>query len=197
MFSNNYNLKFFAAFIFSFLFLFSCSSGSEKIHVTVQTGLGDIEIALYDSAAPLTVAAFLSNVDSGFYDKSSFYRVVKADELPNDNNTGIIQGGVYPKLLTYKSGIPHETTHKSGLSHTNGIVSMARTNPGSATTEFFICIGDQSPLDSGRRGTIDGLGMAAFGKVVKGMDVVRKIQARASRGDKFDEKVFIKQIIRN
>jgi len=68
---------------------------------------------------------------------------------------------------------------------------LARTTPGSANTEFFICIGDQTPLDSGRRGTGDGQGFAAFGKVFKGMPVVRKIQAQDSQGDQFDNKIEI------
>ncbi len=68
---------------------------------------------------------------------------------------------------------------------------MASTGPGTATTEFFICIGDQSPLDAGRRGTADGQGYAAFGKVFKGMDVVRKIQEQESRGDMFKEAIEI------
>ncbi|MEZ5029525.1 MAG: peptidylprolyl isomerase [Ferruginibacter sp.] len=93
-------------------------------------------------------------------------------------------------------GIELESTKQTGLSHQSGTISLARTTPSSATTEFFICIGDQSPLDAGRRGTPDGLGFAAFGKVFSGMDVVRKIQAQKSSGDHFDEKIVINNITR-
>lgn len=177
--------------------LISCNHPHYKNpHILINTNLGEIEVELFPGKAPKTVAAFLSYVDSGYYSNSSFYRVLKADELPNDNNTGIIQGGIYKTNYNnfVVKGIEHESTKQSGLSHTDGTVSLARTTPGTATTEFFICIGDQSPLDHGRRGTEDGLGMAAFGKVFKGMDVVRKIQAQASRGDAFDKRIEIESI---
>jgi len=168
-------------------------------HVLIETQLGDIEVELLPGKAPKTVAAFLSYVDSGYYDKTSFYRVLKGEELPTENNTGIIQGGLWQtnpaKKLTIP-GIVHETTKQTGLSHQSGTISLARTAPGTANTEFFICIGDQSPLDFGRRGTEDGQGYSAFGTVFKGMDIVRKIQAQKSHGDKFDEKIEIHKITR-
>lgn len=180
--------------------LVSCSHPTyNDPHVIINTNFGDIELELYSDKAPKTVTAFLSYIDSGYYSNSSFYRVLKADELPNDNNTGLIQGGIHMTntMKIHVNGIEHESTKLSGLSHTDGMVSLARTGPGTATTEFFICIGDQSPLDHGRRGTEDGLGMAAFGKVFKGMDVVRKIQAQASHGDAFDKKIVIESIKKN
>lgn len=179
---------------------FSCSQPSYKNpHILIETRLGDIEVELYPDKAPVTVAAFLSYVDSGYYSNSSFYRVLKADELPNPNNTGIIQGGIWqtkPELKVTLPGIKHETTLQSGLTHQSGTISMARTTPGTANSEFFICIGDQSTLDAGRRGTEDGQGFAAFGKVFKGMPIVRKIQEQKSQGDKFDEKTEIYSIRR-
>lgn len=179
--------------------VFSCQEKYKNPHVLIETQLGDIEVELFPEKAPATVAAFLSYVDSGFYNNSSFYRVLKTEELPSDNNTGIIQGGTWqtkPGLKPVIPGIRHEPTGESGLTHQSGTISLARTTPGSAGTEFFICIGDQSPLDQGRRGTEDGLGFAAFGKVVKGMPVVRKIQGQKSHGDKFDEKIVINKIAR-
>lgn len=180
-------------------FLFSCRENYKYPHVLMETKLGDIEVELYPDKAPATVAAFLSYVDSGYYKNSSFYRVLKADELPNPNNSGIIQGGIWqsnPSLKSQLTGIKHEPTTRSGLTHQSGTISLARTTPGSASSEFFICIGDQSPLDAGRRGTEDGLGMAAFGKVVKGMPIVRKIQEQKSHGDQFDEAIEIRSISR-
>jgi peptidyl-prolyl cis-trans isomerase A (cyclophilin A) len=93
-------------------------------------------------------------------------------------------------------GIEHESTKLSGLTHQSGTISLARLAPGTANTEFFICIGDQSPLDYGRRGTEDGQGFAAFGQVFEGMTIVRKIQAQKSHADKFDEKIEINKITR-
>lgn len=178
----------------------SCNQADDKTpHVLIETRLGDIELELYPEKAPVTVAAFLSYVDSGYYSNSSFYRVLKADELPNPNNTGIIQGGIWqtkPEIKVRLSGIKHESTAQSGLTHQSGTVSLARTTPGSASSEFFICIGDQSPLDAGRRGTEDGQGFAAFGKVIEGMPIVRKIQEQKSHGDAFDKKIEIYKIKR-
>jgi len=173
----------------------SCSQPHYKDpHVLITTTFGELELELFPGKAPKTVAAFLSFIDSGYYDNSSFYRVLKYDDQPPELNTGIIQGGIWqtnPAMKIQLAGIPHESTRLSGLSHTDGTVSLARTDTGTATSEFFICIGDQSPLDAGRRGTADSLGMAAFGKVVKGMPVARKIQSRPSHGDHFDEKIII------
>lgn len=168
-------------------------------HIIINTQFGDIEVELFPEQAPKTAAAFLSYIDSGFYDKTSFYRVLKTDAFATDNNTGIIQGGMWqtnPVKKVTIPGIEHETTKQTGLTHQSGTISLARTTPGTANTEFFICIGDQSPLDFNRRGTADGQGYAAFGKVFKGMDVVRKIQAQKSQGDKFVDKVAIYKITR-
>ena len=176
---------------------FSCSqmkSGNPVIEI--NSAFGDIQIELYPAKAPKTVAAFLRYVDSGHYRNSSFYRVIKAEEMPTDYNDGLIQGGMWPALKNVK-GIEHEPTTQTGLSHINGTVSLARTGAGTATTEFFICIGDQSQLDAGRSGTVDGLGYAAFGKVIKGMDAVRKIQSQNSIGENFSKKIPIKNIVRS
>lgn len=181
---------------FGFMFLAGCSSNKYvNPHILIDTQFGDIELELYPDKAPQTVHAFINNIEAGHYAGSAFYRVLKEEDLPSNVNVGLIQGGVYKSKKSLQlQGTPHETTNRSGLSHTDGTVSMARTDPGTATTEFFICIGDQSPLDSGRRGTPDGLGMAAFGKVFKGMDVVRKIQAQANNGDAFVNDITIKSI---
>ena len=187
-------------FIFFAMLFMACHQTEYKNpHIVINTQLGNIEVELFPHQAPKTVAAFLSYIDSGFYNKASFYRVLKTEELPTANNTGIIQGGIWQtnpgKKITIR-GIEHETTKQSGLTHQSGSISLARTTPGTGNTEFFICIGDQSPLDFGRRGTEDGQGFAAFGKVFEGMDIVRKIQAQKSHGDKFDAKIEINKITR-
>ena len=185
---------------FALLMIVSCGHPAYKNpHIIIETEMGDIEVELFKDKAPKTTAAFLSYIDSGFYNNSSFYRVLKTDEFPSANNTGIIQGGMWQTNPVKKqtiSGIEHESTKLTGLTHESGTISLARLAPGTASSEFFICIGDQSPLDFGRRGTEDGQGFAAFGQVFKGMTVVRNIQAKKSHGDKFDEKIVIKKITR-
>ena len=118
--------------------MISCSNKKNELpHVLIQTNYGNIEAELYPAKAPKTVAAFLSYIDKDFYKNTTFYRVLKDEEMPTDNNSGLIQGGVWPNLKSVV-GIEHETTKQSGLSHTDGTLSMARTGVGTATTEFFI-----------------------------------------------------------
>jgi peptidyl-prolyl cis-trans isomerase A (cyclophilin A) len=182
------------------ILLISCGRPAYKNpHVIIKTQFGDIEVELFPEQAPRTVAAFLSYVDSGYYTNTSFYRVLKAEEFPTSNNTGIIQAGMWQTKQEKKATIPgieHETTRQTGLTHESGTISLARTAPGTASTEFFICIGDQNSFDFGKRGTQDGLGFAAFGKVFDGMSVVRKIQDQKSKGDKFNSKINLSKITR-
>lgn len=184
-------------YIGSVIFLFSCSQKkSEFPIIIISTNYGDIEAELYPARAPKTVVAFLFNIDKGFYKNTTFYRVLKDDDMPTDYNSGLIQGGVWPNLKKI-NGIEHESTKLTGLSHTNGTLSIARTVVGTATTEFFICIGDQTSLDAGRSGTKDSLGFAAFGKVIHGMDVVKKIQSAKSERENLIEKIKISSIKTN
>jgi len=182
----------FAAFA---ILLVSCRHGTdEKPQVRIETSMGDIVVELYPKQAPKTVHAFIENVKHGIYKESSFYRVLKSDPLPTDFNTGIIQGGIWNKEISgdYKPVmIPHEPTTLTGLSNKDGAISMARKDTGTASTEFFICIGDQSSLDAGRSGTPDGQGYAAFGRVLQGMKTVRAIQNRPSKGDHFVKPIDI------
>ena len=179
----------------------SCSHPTYKEpHVLIETSFGDIEIELYSGKAPKSVAAFLSYVDSGFYKKSSFYRVLKEENQPSASfKSELIQGGIWQ--TNYKKGIslpgiPHEPTNKTGITHKEGTISLARTTPGTAGSEFFICVGDQPAYDFGGVANADGQGYAAFGKVVKGMDIVRKIQSQPASGESFTEKIKINTIKR-
>jgi peptidyl-prolyl cis-trans isomerase A (cyclophilin A) len=162
-------------------------------HIVIDTNYGEIEAELYPKKAPKTVAAFLSYIDSGFYKNTTFYRVLKNEDLPMDINYGVIQGGVWPQKKNVV-GVEHESTRLTGLTHTNGTLSLARTSVGTATTEFFICIGDETNFDAGNKGAYDTLGFAAFGRVVKGMDIVRKIQAQKNTGENFNTKIIINNI---
>lgn len=184
--------------LLSLLALLSCSRKDYKEpHVLIKTSYGDIELELYPDRAPKTVAAFLGNIEAGNFAKASFYRVLKNEDVPAEYNQGLIQGGIFQANPALVPGIPkleHESPKKTGLSHESGTISMARTTPGSATTEFFICIGDQKQFDSSSRGNSDGLGYAAFGKVIEGMDVVKKIHNSKSTGETFNNPVRIDQL---
>jgi peptidyl-prolyl cis-trans isomerase A (cyclophilin A) len=142
----------------------------------IKTSLGEITVELYPESAPITVANFLKYVDARLYDSSSFFRSVRLNNQPNDSiKIEVIQGGRVDSGKAF-APIPLETTRQTGLYHKDGTISMARGKPASATSSFFICIHDQPSLDFGGKRNPDGQGFAAFGKVVQGMDVVRKIQ---------------------
>lgn len=183
--------------------LFSCKSARKneaKPHIEIETEKGDIEIELYALQAPRTVAAFLSYIDSGYYENSSFYRVLNDENQPSDApKTELIQGGIWKtnnRIAARLPGIPHETTAQTNILHTDGVISLARTTPGTAGTEFFICIGKQPGLDYDGENIADKQGYATFGKVVKGMDVVRKIYRRHEEDQYFVPPVAIYQITR-
>jgi peptidyl-prolyl cis-trans isomerase A (cyclophilin A) len=113
----------------------------------------------------------------------------------NDIKIEVIQGGLGddPRGL----GLPpiaHETTEQTGIKHLDGTVSMARAGPGTASSEIFICIGDQPELDFGGQRNPDGQGFAAFGRVKSGMDVVRKIQAQHAECQMLDPEIAIADI---
>jgi peptidyl-prolyl cis-trans isomerase A (cyclophilin A) len=159
------------------------SNAAKPVHVLLHTELGDIEVEVDTARAPATAANFLSYVDRGFYDGAAFYRTVTMQNQPqNKVKIEVIQGGNPPREREDLSPIPLERTSKTGLKHVDGAISMARDQPDSATSEFFICIGDQPDLDYGGKRNPDGQGFAAFGRVVKGMEVVRKIQASPADG---------------
>lgn len=181
---------------------FSCVEKSNKGNpvVLIETKYGEIEIELYIDKAPKTAGAFLSYVDSGFYENTSFYRVLNMNNQPsNAPKTEILQGGLWrTKNEKARSiqGIPHESTGTTGVKHKDGVISVARLAPGTANCEFFICIDDQPGLDEGGENVEDKLGYAAFGKVIKGMNVVRKIYMQNDRNQYLDPPVAIYTIRR-
>ena len=156
------------------------------VRVLLRTELGDIVVEVDAARAPITAANFLRYVDGGFYNGGRFHRTVTLQNQPqNKVKIEVIQAGADP--AREKQGfppIPLERTSKTGLKHLDGSISMARDGPDTATSDFFICIGDQPSLDFGGQRNPDGQGFAAFGHVIRGMDVVRKIQASAAEGQK-------------
>ncbi|MDB5483827.1 MAG: cyclophilin type peptidyl-prolyl cis-trans isomerase [Caulobacteraceae bacterium] len=142
--------------------------------VVLQTADGPITIELAADKAPVTCANFLRYVDAKRFDGGVFYRALKLSPQPP---AGLIQGGVKNDPAKAFPPIAHESTKTTGLSHKDGTVSMARYDPGTATSEFFICIGDISSLDADPSQPGDNAGFAAFGHVVEGMEAARRILA--------------------
>jgi peptidyl-prolyl cis-trans isomerase A (cyclophilin A) len=156
------------------------SQQSKSVRVLLATEFGEIELELDAARAPVTVENFLKYVDGGFYNGGIFHRAVKKNPDNQPQNTvkiEVIQAGTNPDLKKKEfSAIPLERTNKTGLAHKDAAISMARAGPDTATSDFFICIGDQPELDFGGKRNPDGQGFAAFGRVVRGMEVARRIQ---------------------
>ena len=169
------------------------------IPISMETELGPIQLELYPDRAPITVSNFLRYVDENRYEDFHFYRVVHMENQPdNDVKIEVIQGGLgFDKHPMELPTIVHETTDKTGIRHLNGTLSMARLEPGTASSEIFICINDQPELDFGGKRNPDSQGFAAFGKVISGMDVVRKIQLLPETNQMLDKVVKVNSIQRN
>jgi peptidyl-prolyl cis-trans isomerase A (cyclophilin A) len=166
----------------------------ESPQVMIETEFGNIQIELYPALAPITVLNFLRYVDENRFEGACFYRVVRMDNQPNNPiKIEVIQGGLkddeHPQSL---APILHENTEQTGILHQDGVISMVRNEPGSASSDFFICINDQPELDFGGKRNPDGVGFAAFGKVLKGMNVVRKIQTMSDDGQYLVQDVRMK-----
>jgi peptidyl-prolyl cis-trans isomerase A (cyclophilin A) len=147
------------------------------VKVVLRTNLGDISLALEQERAPITVNNFLHYVDQKRLDGTEFYRALTLDE---QGQYGLIQGGLRNNPRRVFKPIAHEPTNLTGLSHISGAISMARAEPGTASADFFIVIGDNVSYDAQPDGGDPGY--AVFGHVVDGMDVVRAIlqQPRAA-----------------
>lgn len=168
--------------------------------VAIQTSLGDIVLELNASKAPLTVKNFLRYVDAGLFTNGRFHRTVTLtpDNQPHNKvKIEVIQAGLSPgsesKALP---AIKLERTNKTGLRHRDGTISMARLEPDTASSEFFICVGDQPELDFAGRRNPDGQGFAAFGRVVSGMDVVHRIHQASAKGQSLEPPILIQAVRR-
>jgi peptidyl-prolyl cis-trans isomerase A (cyclophilin A) len=165
--------------------------------VSIETALGTIVVELDTAHAPVTTANFLRYVDAQMYDGGVFHRTVKADNQPADRvKIEVIQGGMDPTGTGRDfAPIPLERTSLTGLKHLDGTISMARDGADTATSDFFICVGDQPALDYGGARNPDGQGFAAFGRVVEGLDVVRRIQKAPADGQALKPAVRIRRVI--
>jgi peptidyl-prolyl cis-trans isomerase A (cyclophilin A) len=150
----------------------------------------------------MTAANFLKYVDGKFYDGGQFHRATRPDnyvpQLPERPPMQIIQAGInHARLSEAFPAIPLERTTATGLKHVSGTVSMARgEGADSATSDFFICVDDEPSLDFGSKRYEDGQGFAAFGRVVKGMEVVHRIQHQPVKKQALDPPITIVRIAR-
>lgn len=151
------------------------------VKVILTTTQGPIVLELEKERAPVTTANFLRYVDQKRLDGAAFYRAAKA---PNAPEYGLVQFGTRNDPKKTLPPIAHEPTTKTGLTHTSGTISLARSAPGSGAGDFFILIGDTPSLDANPSGPGDNQGFAAFGHVVEGMDLIKQILAAPTDPEK-------------
>lgn len=144
------------------------------VKIRLDTSDGSIVVALDTVRAPITANNFLRYVDQRRFDGTSFYRALKVAGWPD---LGFVQGGTRNDPERILPPVAHEPTSTTGLTHQAGTISMARYAPGSANGDFFITLGPMPSMDAQTSGDGDIAGFSAFGQVVQGMDVVRKILA--------------------
>jgi peptidyl-prolyl cis-trans isomerase A (cyclophilin A) len=167
-------------------------AGQGLPHVVIRTAVGEIEVEVDTIHAPVTSANFLRYVDLGFYHFGRFYRTVRADNQPKDKvKIAVVQAGLDHLRVKEFPPIKLERTRVTGLSHKTGTISMARGGPDTATSDFFICVGDQPALDFGGKRNPDGQGFAAFGRVVNGIAVVNRIHASPADGQTLEPPIAI------
>jgi len=138
------------------------------VPVAINTSLGRIVVALDRGHAPVTTANFLHYVDTHRLDGESFYRAMHSE------TSNLIQGGVRSDVRKLFPPIENEPTSRTGLHNVAGAISMANAGPGTARSDFFILVSDVPGFDAGDPQG-DATGFAAFGHVIEGMDVVKKI----------------------
>jgi len=165
----------------------------QTVRVRFETALGAFEVEVDAARAPVTTANFLKYVDGGFYDGGRVHRSARLEtQAARAVKIEVIQAGINPaRERDELPPIPLERTSVTGLLHKDGVISMARSGPDSATSDFFICIGDQPSLDFGGARNLDGQGFAAFGRVVSGMDVVRAIHKAPAEGENLSPPIRI------
>ena len=166
--------------------------------VEMNTFYGNIYLKLFTKKAPTTCNNFLRYIDEHRYKDFHFYRTFTMSNQPMSNiKIEVIQDGLgFEKHPLQLPPILHETSNATGIKHVNGTISMARIEPGSASSEIFICINDQPELNYGGRRNIDGQGFAAFGKVIKGLQVVKVIHSLPEKDQFLNKEVNVNSIKR-
>lgn len=152
------------------------------VSAEIVTRLGKIQLQLDTGHAPVSAGNFLEFIDKGLFVGTQFYRSVHHENDQNPFKISVLQGGVVD-ARNFLPPIAHETTRQTGLTHVDGTLSVGRLAPGTGSAgAFFICIGQQPELDFGGHRNPDGQGFAAFGRVTDGMELVRAIWNRPTKG---------------
>lgn len=170
---------------------------SSLVRVRILTSEGPIVVALEAKRAPKTTANFLAYVDDGRFDGTAIYRSARRKADPK---FGFIQGGIGTDARRILPSPPLEPTNRTGIRHVSGAISMAHgSNPDSATGNFSIMVGDNPGLDA----KLGSRGFAAFGHVVSGIDVVKRILGKptccgrdAMRGQMIQPPVKLIRVVR-
>jgi len=180
--------------------LLAALAGQEvkPVRVLIETEAGEIEAEIDTVHAPITAANFLKYVDARLFDGGRFFRTVRPDnQVDKPVKIAVIQAAASrDKRAQFFPAIPLERTNVTGLSHKDGTLSMARSTPDTARDSFSICVGDQPALDFAGPRHPDGQGFAAFGRVTRGMDIVRTIQMGPAEGETLTPAVTILRIKR-
>ncbi|MBL6734791.1 MAG: peptidyl-prolyl cis-trans isomerase [Shewanellaceae bacterium] len=155
--------------------------------VNLETNFGLIELTLNPEKAPRTVQNFVGYVESGFFDKTIFHRVI---------NNFMIQGGGFTEDMEQKdTENPIENEASNGLSNKAGTIAMARTqDPHSATAQFFINVNDNDFLDF-KQESVQGWGYCVFGQVTQGLDVIEKIKLVNTGNHGYHQDVPVEPIV--
>lgn len=175
--------------------------GSALTQVSVETDEGIFVLGIDEGRAPLTAANFLAYVDGGFLKDATIYRIVTTanQAVGTRHPIEVIQFGWPTPSDDHEPPlppVPHEPTSMTGLSHVDGTLSLARNSPGTGGHGFFICVGDQRELDEGGGRNPDGAGFAAFGKIVSGEHVVRRLFGRAEPTEYLQNPIPITDVTR-
>lgn len=151
-------------------------SAEQPVRILLETAEGAMLAEVYPDRAPITAANFLQYVDAGYFENISFYRVIRPDNDARNEHIRVIQGGLGVQDDARRlPPISHEPTNLTGLYHIDGALSFGRWEPGTASSEFFIVLGDSPQLDFDGAVSGDGQGYAAFGRIISGMDVAHRI----------------------
>jgi peptidyl-prolyl cis-trans isomerase A (cyclophilin A) len=195
-------LQIFLAFGFGGIVAAQTAATGGDVPVRIETALGNIDIIVDTTHAPVTAANFLKYVDAKLYDGGRFHRATRPDnyvpQLPDRPPFQIVQADINPDRAGERfPAIPLERTTATGLTHKAGTLSMPRgAEADSARSGFVICLEDTPSLDFGSKRYPDGQGFAAFGRVVNGLDVVRRIQQQPVKAQALDPPVTITRMFR-
>jgi peptidyl-prolyl cis-trans isomerase A (cyclophilin A) len=169
------------------------STNSGLPRVRIETEFGNIVVELEAMKAPITVSNYLRYVAGGFFDGGRFFRTVTPENQPTNNvKIQVIQAEIArDREKDSFPAIPLERTRDTQVRHLDGTLSMGRYGPDTATSSFSICVGDQPELDFAGRRNPDGQGFAAFGRVIEGMEVVRRIHRSPANGQRLNPAIRI------